>query len=51
MLNIYFGEIEGAMHGPSWFRFNFREEWFGDSLVVEMMEKTDKSHYRGWAVD
>lgn len=47
MLNIYFGETEGAMHGPSWFRFNFREEWFGNPLVAEMMEDIDKSHYRG----
>ena len=47
MLNIYFGEIEGAMHGPSWFRFNFQEEWFGDPLVAEMMENIDKSHYKG----
>ena len=47
MLNIYFGETEGAMHGPSWFRFNFQEEWFGDPLVAEMMEDIDKSHYKG----
>ena len=31
MLRIIFGETEGAMHVPSWFRFNYEEEWFGSS--------------------
>lgn len=30
MLSIFFGEKEHVMHGPSWFRFNYRPEWFED---------------------
>ncbi|SDB28724.1 protein of unknown function [Pseudobutyrivibrio sp. YE44] len=47
MLNIYFGEREKVMHGPTWFRFNYRSEWLADSLVQEMMESIDKSSYKG----
>jgi hypothetical protein len=47
MLRIIFGETEGAMHVPSWFRFNYEEEWFEDSLVAEIMADVDKSYYKG----
>ena len=47
MLNIYFGEREKVMHGPTWFRFNYRSEWLADPLVGEMMESIDKSCYKG----
>ncbi len=47
MLNIYFGEKEGVMHGPSWFRFNYQEKWLEDPLVEDMMFDIDRSHYRG----
>ena len=30
VLSIFFGEKEHVMHGPSWFRFNYRPEWFED---------------------
>ena len=47
MLRIIFGETEGAMHVPSWFRFNYEEEWFEDPLVAEIMADVDKSCYKG----
>ena len=47
MLRIIFGETEGAMHVPSWFRFNYEEEWFEDPLVAEIMADVDKSYYKG----
>ena len=47
MLKIIFGEIDGAMYVPSWFRFNYSEEWFEDPLVAEIMADVDKSSYKG----
>ncbi|MCR5733282.1 MAG: DUF4869 domain-containing protein [Lachnospiraceae bacterium] len=47
MLSIFFGEKEHVMHGPSWFRFNFKREWFEDPLVQRMLEDIDKSQYVG----
>ena len=35
------------MHGPSWFRFNYRPEWFEDPFVQEMIVDIDKSHVGG----
>ena len=35
------------MHVPSWFRFNYEEEWFEDPLVAEIMADVDKSCYKG----
>ncbi len=35
------------MHVPSWFRFNYEEEWFEDPLVAEIMADVDKSYYKG----
>lgn len=46
MLRIIFGETEGAMHVPSWFRFNYEEEWFEDPLVAEIMADVDKLCYK-----
>ncbi|MBQ6407294.1 MAG: DUF4869 domain-containing protein, partial [Butyrivibrio sp.] len=43
MLSIYFGEKENVMHGPSWFRFNYEDEWLADPFVKEMMTDIDKS--------
>ncbi len=47
MLSIYFGEKENVMHGPSWFRFNYRPEWFKDPLVQKMLADVDRSEYAG----
>lgn len=47
MLSIYFGEKENVMHGPSWFRFNYKPEWFKDPLVQKMLVDIDKSEYAG----
>ncbi len=47
MLKIYFGEKHGVMKGPSWFKFNYREEWLDDPFVHEMMIDIDKSEYVG----
>jgi hypothetical protein len=47
MLSIYFGEKEEVMHGPSWFRFNYDEQWLADPFVAEMMADIDKSYYKG----
>ncbi len=47
MLSIYFGEKDHVLHGPSWFRFNYRPEWFEDSLVQQMLCDIDRSAYVG----
>jgi len=47
MLSIIFGDAEHVMHGPSWFRFNYKREWFDDDLVDRMMRDIDKSEYVG----
>ena len=47
MLKIYFGDKEEVMNGPSWFRFNYKEEWLADPFVAEMMSDIDKSQYKG----
>lgn len=47
MLNIVFGELDKVMHGPSWFRFNYRSEWLSDPFVKEMMLDIDKSEFKG----
>lgn len=47
MLSLYFGDMENVMHGPSWFRFNYRPEWFEDEFVQEMLKDVDKSKYVG----
>lgn len=47
MLNIYFGEMENVMHGPSWFRFNYNIEWLADPFVQRMLRDVDKSEYKG----
>ncbi len=47
MLKIFFGEKEDVMNGPSWFRFNYKEEWLADPLVSQMMQEIDKSYYKG----
>ncbi|MBR6229122.1 MAG: DUF4869 domain-containing protein [Eubacterium sp.] len=39
--------MENVMHGPSWFRFNYRPEWFEDEFVQEMLKDVDKSKYVG----
>ena len=47
MLSIYFGDKENVLHGPSWFRFNYRPEWFEDAFVQEMLKDIDKSVFLG----
>ena len=47
MLSIYFGDKENVLHGPSWFRFNYRPEWFEDTFVQEMLKDIDKSKFLG----
>lgn len=47
MLSIYFGDKENVLHGPSWFRFNYRPEWFEDAFVQEMLKDIDKSKFLG----
>lgn len=47
MLSIYFGDMDDAYYGPSWFKFNYDPAWFEDPFVEEMMEDVDKSSYRG----
>ena len=47
MLSIYFGDKENVIHGPSWFRFNYRPEWFEDAFVQEMLRDIDKSEFVG----
>ena len=47
MLSIYFGDKEKVIHGPSWFRFNYRPEWFEDAFVQEMLRDIDKSEFVG----
>jgi len=47
MLTIVFGDKEDIMYGPSWFRFNYKPEWFEDGLVQEMLKDIDRSVYMG----
>lgn len=47
MLSIFFGDLEEAYYGPSWFKFNYDPEWFSDKFVQEMMWDVDRSAYRG----
>lgn len=47
MLNIYFGDMDKAYYGPSWFKFNYDPSWFEDPFVQEMMEDIDHSAYKG----
>ena len=45
MLKIYFGEMDEAQYGPSWFKFNYEPGWFQDSFVQEMIKGVDDSRY------
>lgn len=45
MLSIYFGEMEHAAYGPTWFKFNYDPAWFRDPFVQEMMEDVDHSRF------
>lgn len=47
MLNILFGEKEDVLYGPAWFRFNYKEKWFEDPFIFNMMKDIDKSCYKG----
>ena len=47
MLRIILGECDKALYGPSWFKFNYEQEWLGHPLVQRMLEDVDKSRYAG----
>ena len=47
MLRIYWGNEDSFIYGPTWFRYNYEQDWFADPLVQEMMEDIDKSRYLG----
>ena len=44
MLNIYFGDYEGAVYNPNVFFDNtYTDEWMSDNLNKEMIKDVDKS--------
>lgn len=45
MLKIYFGDMDEANYGPTWFQFNYDPEWLRDDLVQKMIEDIDHSRY------
>ena len=45
MLKIYFGELDSAEYGPSWFKYNYKPEWLKDELVQKMIRDVDNSAY------
>lgn len=47
MLNIFLGDMEDSLYGPSWFKYNYDPSWFKDEFVQQMMEDIDHSYYRG----
>lgn len=45
MLSIFFGEMDEAAYGPSWFTYNYMPEWLKDPFVQEMILGVDNSRY------
>jgi len=44
MLNIYLGEMEGAVyHPPVYFDNRYEDEWLAEPLAIEMVKDVDKS--------
>lgn len=44
MLNIYLGEMEGAVyHPPVYFDNRYEDEWLAEPLATEMVKDVDKS--------
>ena len=44
MLNIYYGEMQGAVYNTaSYFKYDYEDEWIVDSFVKEMILDVDKS--------
>ena len=50
MLRIYFGDRKDALHGPTWFKYNYDPSWFQDDLVHEMVRTVDRTEYVGGSV-
>lgn len=50
MLKIFFGEMDTANYGPTWFQYNYSPEWFKDPFIQEMVEDVDHSRYLGGLV-
>ena len=48
MLNIYLGEMKGAVdHPPTYFDNRYEDEWITDPLSVEMIRQVDRSEVIG----
>ncbi|MBR0309096.1 MAG: DUF4869 domain-containing protein [Mogibacterium sp.] len=45
MLKIFFGDMEEAVYGPTWFKYNYEPIWFDDSLVQDMILEVDQTKY------
>ncbi len=45
MLKIFFGDMEAANYGPSWFKYNYHPEWLKEPFVQQMIEDVDHSRY------
>ena len=45
MLRIHFGETDHVEYGPSWFKYNYKPEWFKDPFVQKMIREVDGSTY------
>lgn len=49
MLNIYLGEMEGAVyHPPVYFDNRYEDEWLAEPLAIEMVKDVDKSEIIVW---
>jgi len=47
LLNIFWGNDDSFVYGPTWFKYNYEQDWFSDPLVQKMMRDIDKSEYLG----
>lgn len=48
MLNIYFGDMEGAIyHPPTYFDNRYEEEWITEPLTIKMIQDIDQSEVVG----
>ncbi len=45
MLRVCFGEYKDALYGPSWFKYNYEQEWLAEDFVKRMIYDIDKSLY------
>lgn len=45
MLRIFFGDMDEAAYGPTWFKYNYDPAWFEDPFVQDMILEVDRTKY------